>query len=486
MPETGLSAISHYALSHSPDLLAGEYPRHVDRDGPPERLRALTEAGVTFFVDLTEEDELVPYAHLLPILGAERHRTLLHRRHPVRDNHPPGSSSDMEDILDDIDWALVRGHRVYLHCWGGVGRTGTAAACHLVRHGLSGEAALAEIARLFGATPKGRAGRRSPETPDQMRYVRAWQAGRDPGRREDRLHGALFGLAVGDALGTAVEFERPGTFPPVTDIRGGGPFGLRPGEWTDDTSMALCLAESLVERGGFDPADQMRRYLRWAREGYLSSNGRCFDIGNTVRAALERFERTGEPNSGSTAPDTAGNGSLMRLAPVVMYHAWWPRKAVELAGESSRTTHGAPAAVDACRLFAALLIGAIHGVEKKDLTSQAYARELRFWDDRPLDPAVDEVAEGTYRRRKPPEIQGSGYVVKSLEAALWAFHHTDNFRDGAIAAVNLGDDADTTGAIYGQIAGAHYGLSGIPQEWTGMLAKRDTIAGLAERLGRGR
>jgi len=136
-----------------------------------------------------------------------------------------------------------------------------------------------------------------------------------------RYRGALLGLAAGDALGTTVEFRSPGTFEPLTDIIGGGPFGLEPGQWTDDTSLALCLAESLVEGDGFDPQDQLRRYVRWYRHGYLSSTGECFDIGHTTREALHRFERTGEPFCGPTASHTAGNGSLMRLAPVPLCFA---------------------------------------------------------------------------------------------------------------------------------------------------------------------
>ena len=174
-----------------------------------------------------------------------------------------------------------------------------------------------------------------------------------------RYRGALLGLAAGDALGTTLEFRAPGTFEPLDDLVGGGPFRLPAGAWTDDTSMALCLAESLLACGGFDPADQMRRYVRWWHEGHLSSTGTCFDIGNTVRQALARFERTGDPWSGSTAPKTAGNGSLMRLAPVVLAFAPAPAEAIRLAGESSRTTHGAREAIDACRYFAALLIGAL-------------------------------------------------------------------------------------------------------------------------------
>jgi len=136
---------------------------------------------------------------------------------------------------------------------------------------------------------------------------------------KDRYRGSLVGLAVGDALGTTVEFKRPGTFEPVTDITGGGPFGLAPGEWTDDTSMALCLAASLLEQQGFDPNDQMQRYVRWYREGYFSCTGHCFDIGNTVAAALGRFEKNGDPYAGSKDPSTAGNGSIMRLAPVALF-----------------------------------------------------------------------------------------------------------------------------------------------------------------------
>ena len=299
---------------------------------------------------------------------------------------------------------------------------------------------------------------------------------------EGRLRGCLLGLAVGDALGTTVEFQRPGTFTPVSDMVGGGPFGLKPGQWTDDTSMALCLAESLVTCKGFDPADQMRRYVRWWRQGHLSSTGTCFDIGNTVSDALAHFERTGEPLSGSTDPHSAGNGSLMRLAPVPMYFAHDPARAIELAAASSRTTHGAPAAVDACRYFAALLVGALRGASKDELLASRYTPVPGYWNDHPLVSKIDAIAAGSFKTRNPPDILGTGYVVQSLEAALWAFHRGSTFREGCLLAVNLGDDADTTAAIYGQIAGAHYGLSGIPKDWVETLAKRQTIEALLAKL----
>jgi len=281
----------------------------------------------------------------------------------------------------------------------------------------------------------------------------------------DHLRGCLLGLAVGDALGTTLEFTRPGSFTPLEDMVGGGPFGLQAGEWTDDTSMALCLAESLSIRQGFDPADQMKRYVRWWKHGHLSSNGTCFDIGLTVRNALLRFSETGEPYSGSTSPDTAGNGSLMRLAPIPMFFSHDPDKAIYYAADSSRTTHGAVEAVDACRYFAHLLLGAMHQVPKQQLLALGFTKLFATWDRAPLAPKIAEIAAGSFKRKNPPEIRGTGYVVASLEAALWAFHRSVDFRSGALLAVNLGEDADTTGAIYGQLAGAYYGEAGIPEAW---------------------
>jgi ADP-ribosyl-[dinitrogen reductase] hydrolase len=294
--------------------------------------------------------------------------------------------------------------------------------------------------------------------------------------------GALLGLAVGDALGTTVEFQPRGTFPPVRDMAGGGPFSLPPGAWTDDTSMALCLAESLTTLAEFDAADQMRRYCRWFRRGYLSSTGKCFDIGSTVRAALTKFESTGDPMSGATDPRSAGNGSLMRLAPVPLRYAKAPREAVARAAESSRTTHGTREAVDACRYFAALIIGALHGASKDDLLSPNFEPVPSLWDVEPLAPEIQQVAQGSYRAKSRDKIKGSGYVVESLEAALWAFQTSRSFEEGILLAVNLGDDADTTAAIYGQLAGAFYGVGEIPERWLSRVVERDLIEDLAARL----
>lgn len=290
---------------------------------------------------------------------------------------------------------------------------------------------------------------------------------------QDRYAGSLLGLACGDALGTTVEFKARGSFMPLRGIVGKGPFGLAAGQWTDDTSMALCLAESLVENR-YDVIDQMERYVRWWREGYWSATGRCFDIGNTTRAALASFERTRNPYAGSTEPDTAGNGSLMRLAPVVLFFHPVEEDVRRYAADHSRTTHAAAEAVECCQLLAHAVSRALSGVPKHDLLEGALA-----WltEDK-----VATIAAGEFRDKPAEAIRGSGYAVESLEAALWCVHQTENYREAVLAAANLGDDADTTAAIAGQIAGALYGVEAIPREWRQILHRREDILDLARRL----
>lgn len=291
----------------------------------------------------------------------------------------------------------------------------------------------------------------------------------------ERFRGCLLGLAVGDAVGTTVEFQPRGSFPPVTDLTGGGPFHLNPGEWTDDASMALCLASSLSECGGFDARDQMERYVRWWEKGYWSSNGTCFDIGITVSSALRRYRETGEPNAGSTDPHTAGNGCLMRLAPVPMFYYPDRAAAEHFAAESSRTTHGAAECLEASRLFARMLVAALAGSSKADILTVGK-------DEFAACPKIAAIANAGYLHKPENEIRGSGYVVASLEAALWCFATTDSFKAAILKAANLGEDADTTAAICGQLAGAHYGVAGIPSAWLQRLARRQEIDELAVAL----
>jgi ADP-ribosyl-[dinitrogen reductase] hydrolase len=291
---------------------------------------------------------------------------------------------------------------------------------------------------------------------------------------KDRYAGCLLGLACGDAVGTTVEFRRRGSFPPVTDMVGRGPFDLVAGQWTDDTSMALCLAESLIECAGFDANDQMLRYVDWWKNGYLSSTGECFDIGITVSSALARFEEKGEPYAGLTDPDTAGNGSLMRLAPVVLFYFPDLGGVRQYSADSSRTTHAAPEAVECCELLAAMISSALAGDSKDAVLS---ASRLALKEEK-----VVRLAAGDYVQKSVGEIAGNGYCVKSLEAALWCFHHSDTFEAAVLQAANIGDDADTTAAIVGQVAGAFYGKQGIPGRWLERLYMRKEIENMAAEL----
>jgi ADP-ribosyl-[dinitrogen reductase] hydrolase len=288
----------------------------------------------------------------------------------------------------------------------------------------------------------------------------------------NRALGCLLGLAVGDAIGTTLEFAARDTRPPLTDMVGGGPFGLRPGEWTDDTSMALCLADSLLASGGLDERDLMERFVRWWRDGENSHNGRCFDIGITTRQALHRFLETGDPVAGSTDPQTAGNGSIMRLAPVALRWAGDSRQVIAAARAQSITTHGALAAVDGCAMLAEILTDAITTGSKEVVLHPRAASE----------PSIGAVAAGSRSGKDRQEISSSGYVVHTLEAALWCIDRTDAFSDAVLLAANLADDADTVAAVTGQVAGALWGRSAIPQHWLDRLAWRERLENMAHRL----
>ncbi len=295
----------------------------------------------------------------------------------------------------------------------------------------------------------------------------------------DRRRGALIGLAVGDALGAAVEFKSPGSFAPVTGYRSGGPHRIEAGEWTDDTSMALALADSIAT-AGWDLNDQAERYVQWWKTGKYSVNGRCFDIGITTRSALGQF--VAEKNafaSGDRSEGASGNGSIMRLAPVPIRfgHLYADRldELSRLAEESSLPTHASEQCVAACRYLATVLAALIQGEDRDEVLAPDWALLRRLNEIKPLHPLIHEIARGSFRQKQPPKICGSGWVVKSLEAAFWAFHDAETFEEAVLKAVNLGDDADTTGAVCGQLAGAYWGESGISEALRAGLARMDMI-----------
>lgn len=265
----------------------------------------------------------------------------------------------------------------------------------------------------------------------------------------DQARGMLVGLAVGDALGTTLEFTPRAQVHPVTTITGGGPSNLPAGYWTDDTSMALCLAQSLLQRGGWAARDAMTRFVNWRDVGYLSSTGTCFDIGVQTSAALDRFLATGDPMAGPTDETQSGNGGVMRLAPVVLAYGADADLTDCTAREQSRLTHASPSCLQAARDMAVF---------------------LRTGD------------RGLLPRPATPPAEATGWVRDTMQAAHWAMTQGDCFTDVLCAAVNLGGDADTVGAVTGQLAGRVWGWTGIPDPWRKVLHDHDMILELADRL----
>lgn len=351
---------------------------------------------------------------------------------------------------------------------------------HVVRHyGHLSPPASPGFARRIGVISR-------DEQDDRLRHDRAmggvdydaWLTTPDYGASaedlRDRARGTLLGLAVGDAVGTTLEF-RPRDVVHVNDMVGGGPFNLAPGEWTDDTSMALCLADSILADGEFRAEIFGRLLSRWYREGHNSVNGRCFDIGNATRVAIEGFEREGIRWQGNTAPDTAGNGSIIRLAPLAiatrssLYKTWMQ------AAATSRVTHNAPEALDGCRMLGMILCHALNGADREQALAPKVANQ----------PArIRLINAGEYKSKSRDMIRSSGYVMDTLEAALWAVWNTRNFRDAVLLAANLGDDADSVAAVAGQVAGAIYGLRGIPNEWVRRVSWSNPILDRADALVR--
>lgn len=302
----------------------------------------------------------------------------------------------------------------------------------------------------------------------------------------DKIEGCLLGLAIGDALGAAVEFQPRGSFPPVTGYRGGGTWCLAAGQWTDDTSMALALADSLVNVG-WDLDDQIRRYIAWWKTGKYSVTGECFDIGTTVCGALREYlNREDVHTCASDSERMSGNGSIMRLSPVpvAFAHCFQRGEYIELATkceESSIPTHRSKPCLSACRYMGLVVAGLLCGRTREEVLASDWEPMRIIHAHQPLHPDIFDIARGAYKTKNSSEIRGSGYVVASLEAALWSFHHAEGFRDAVLTAVNLGEDADTTGAVAGQFAGACWGRKGIDSDLIDGLDRREPL-GLFDQL----
>ncbi len=475
-------------------LLAGRYPGGKTPRETERRIAAFVEAGFDTFIDLTEAGELPPYDIYLPSRAQ-------HVRRPIPDHGVPRETRHMADILAALRAALEAGRRVYVHCRAGIGRTGTVVACHLMEGGFEPRQALIRLNELWQDNERSSTWPDVPETDEQRNYILRWvppppppepkhveTQDRDPMEAPDvldaartlreRFQGALVGLAVGDALAAHTQFRKPGTFAPVGDLLGGGPFDLPRGAWSDDTAMALLLGESLIEREGFDGHDQVARFARWQREGYGSSTGQSVGISASVARALAMAQYKRQPFAGSHDPDHLEKDPLSRVAPAVMYFFADVKDAVAKASEAARITVQAPMALDCVRLFAAMLHQALSGRDKV-----AVLRPPRdLWESPSTRPEVFAIYEGTWARRPAPEITGGGNILQALEAALWCFQRSANYREGALFAANLGRDSDVVAAVYGQLAGAHHGVSAIPGIWRNSLMKHEVVIDTADRL----
>ena len=296
---------------------------------------------------------------------------------------------------------------------------------------------------------------------------------------KDRLRGAFYGTAVGDALGGPRQFCERDEMPLLTEMKPIYNFKMPAGCWSDDTSMMLCLAESLTkscygfpqhsaEGNTFFPysygkngpqnlSDQLNLYLHWFKDGYNTPTGKTFDVGGTTKRAMMAFSATGNIIANTSDDMFQGNGSIMRLAPIAMMFYDDEERAANEAMLSSQTTHTNIVCLQACNLLARAIVTALQGRSKEsvlDAVSQEhFCKELEC------------ITSGNYQKKTRKQIESHGWVVATLEAALWCFYKTESFEDGLILAVNLAHDADTVGAVYGALAGAFYGFTNIPDRW---------------------
>lgn len=448
-------------------FLVGEYPGSPSRAEAMDRLRRLLVAGVTCFIDLTEPGELPPYEPLLPFAAPDGRR-IEYFREPIRDHGVPDGKETVSRAIDLIDDALDSGHLVYLHCRAGIGRSALVAGCWIASRGTAADA-LEQLQEHWRQSERARRWPSVPETDEQAEYVREWSSHRGASGAlpasiaADRIRGALYGLALGDSTGAPQ-----------------GAAGT--GSWTQHTSLALCLAESLLETGACDARDQIRRYLAWQREGHLSATGAPGTASPDVARALATYLWRGVPMAGSHDPGDRSTSSLPRVVSAVAFALAEPAEAVTLAAECSRTTHQSPVVLDACRGYGALLVGALRGVPAARLFEGAYEPVAGLWQARPLRPEVvaalskPRAARETPRRAPPPD------VVEAVANARAAVAAGGNAVEAIRLAVRDGREPALDGALAGALAGALWGASSLPAGALAGLARRDVIDGLADRF----
>jgi ADP-ribosyl-[dinitrogen reductase] hydrolase len=301
---------------------------------------------------------------------------------------------------------------------------------------------------------------------------------------KSRLLGGLFGVCLGDALGIPVEGMPRGLLE-KRPVRGFGRGGrVPPGWWSDDTSLTLCLVDSVVACGAIDPRDIATRFLRWIDEGYWTPAGRPFGMGRTTLESLHRFRRSGDPAaSGGRDEYSNGNGSLMRILPLVFLCAdQTPQQLVEKVSAVSSITHAHPRSVAACLFYVVLGMRLLRGMEPGNAYDETRREAPLLFRGTALEGesrSLSRVLDGSLATLDAGGVRSTGYVIHTLEAAVWCLLAERDLRGTILRAVNLGWDADTTGAVAGGLAGIHYGFEGIPAGWIDGLARSGDILRLA-------
>ncbi|HTB77266.1 MAG TPA: ADP-ribosylglycohydrolase family protein [Polyangiaceae bacterium] len=313
----------------------------------------------------------------------------------------------------------------------------------------------------------------------------------------NRVRGAVWGLLVGDALGVPYEFHEPGALPPSDAIAMAPPIGFErahegtpPGTWSDDGAHALCLLASLLERDRFDPHDFARRLLAWRQEGYMAVDGRVFDCGIQTGEALRALERGTPPlSAGRGGEYSNGNGSLMRVMPLALWHEGSDAELVELAHQQSQITHGHPRSQVCCALYclwARRIVAGVEGVSgESERWNDAVATLRGLYGDTHLRTEL----ESHVRPDDPSDGGGTGYVVDTLRTVR-AVMEQPSFERVVLAAIGYGHDTDTTACVAGGLAGARHGVGGIPARWSEGLRGRELaeplVEGLVARVTQGR
>jgi ADP-ribosyl-[dinitrogen reductase] hydrolase len=439
-----------------------------------ERLRRFLRAGVTCFIDLTEPTELRPYESLLPMETPDGRRTE-YLREPIPDHGVPASRERMRQILDAVDAALEAGHVVYVHCRAGLGRSATVAGCWLADRDDRAIEPLEELQRCWRQCSKSSVWPTVPETEEQAAFVRAWRsqrAGLTSARTGalaavDRVRGALLGLATGDAIGAAKESGRPPD-----------------GQWTQHTALTLCLAESLLERHGSDPRDQIERYLKWRRDGHLAASGRPSPATPDVAKALAIYQWRRQRMAGRHDPSDRSTASLPRVLSAVAFAAAAPSDAVQLAGECSRTTHQSPIVVDSCRFLGAMLTGALRGAAPAEYCNGLYEPVNGLWAAGPLKPSV-AAAFRLGGKRKIGAAATSVWQADAVQAVVRARAAlSPSFEETIRKACDGAVEPALEAALAGALAGASYGAGSIAPEQLSKLARLDLLESFALRLAK--